>query len=296
MPAVRSILVATDFSEEAERAVGRAGRIAQVLGCERGTLAHVQETVSLAAIRQFLAGPAADSETEAVRRGLQARLQASAETVARDHGCRLTPNLASGRPLVELARLAAEHDLVVLGARGSHKVRERLIGTLPQRLLGRTQQPLLVVRRPPDANYDAVVVGVDFSEDCARALQWAVAVAPEAPIHLVHVFRHSQELAMHYANVTPGLIAEYRQRARERSEAELVRFVGATGLSSDRVTSWVEEGDPASALCKRAADVGAGLIVVGKRGTSEVEDLLFGSVVQRLLAEADCDLLVTPHR
>ncbi len=295
MPTVRSILVATDFSDEAEHASGRAGRIAEVLGCKRGTLAHVQETASLAAIKQLLAGATAETRTEDAR-GLQARLEATAETVARESGFRLTPHLSSGRALVELARLAAEHDLVMLGARGSHQVRERLVGTLPQRLLGRIERPLLVVRQQPATGYDPVVVGVDFSEDCKRALEWAAAIAPEASIHLVHVFRHSQELAMHYANVTPGLIAEYRQRARERSEAELVRFVGAAGLPSDRVTSWVEEGDPASAICKRAIDVGAGLIAVGKRGTSEMEDLVFGSVVQRLLAEADCDLLITPHR
>lgn len=294
MPAVQSILVATDFSAEAVHAAGRAGRIARVFGCDRGTLAHVQEADSLAALKHLLGGSAPDQE--GARRSLEARLKSVADAVAREHGFRLEPELSAGRALTELTRMAADHDLVALGARGIHQIRERLVGTLPQRLLGRIHKPLLVIRRAPDNDYGPVVVGVDFSDDARRAVEWAEAIAPDAQLHLVHVFRHSQELAMHYANVTPKLIAVYRQRAREQSKAELDDFAAATRLPAERVTSWVEEGDPARALCKRAAEVDAQLIVVGKRGTSEAEDLVFGSVVQRLLGEAEFDLLVTPHR
>lgn len=291
MPTVRSILVGTDFSAESGHAAARAARLGADLGCDRGTLAHVQEKGTLASLNALLgrAAPAAED----VRKTLVERLAAASEEAG--GGLRLRPELLAGRPYVELARLAAEHDLVVLGARGSHYLRERLVGTLPQRLLGRVDKPLLVVRRAPEAAYGPILVGVDFSEDSRHAITWARTVAPDAHLHLVHGFRHSQELAMHYANVTPGLIAEYREQARQRSEAELLRFVGSSGVPEGQVTTWVEEGDPATALCNRAASVGANLIVVGKRGTSEAEDLLFGSVTQRLLGEAPCDLLVTPH-
>ncbi len=292
MGPIDSILVATDFSPEAQHAAGRAGRIATLLGCASGTLAHVQEPAPLTALKQLLGGP----DLEETRRHLNERLADAVENIEREHGFRLIPDLSAGRPLVELSRLAAAHDLVVLGARGQHQLRERLIGTLPQRLLGRIQQPLLVVRPAPEADYGSVVVGVDFSADSIQAVEWASAIAPEAPLHLVHAFRHPQELAMYYANVAPALIAEYRQRARARSEVELRRLVAASRRSAAPVTSAVEEGDPASALRKQADKVGAGLIVVGKRGTSEAEDLLFGSVVQHLLVEADGDVLVTPPR
>ncbi|TVS18259.1 MAG: universal stress protein [Gammaproteobacteria bacterium] len=292
MPKVQSLLVGTDFSEESGHAAARASLLGADLGCDRGTLAHVQEPGTLASLNTLLGRGAPAAED--VRKALAERLAAASEEAV-SGSFRLRPELLAGRPHVELSRLAAEHDLVVLGARGSHYLRERLVGTLPQRLLGRMNKPLLVVRHAPEASYGSILVGVDFSEDSQHAITWARTIAPDAHLHLVHSFRHSQELAMHYANVTPGLIAEYREQARQRSEAELLRFVGSIGVPEAQVTPWVEEGDPAMGLCRRAAEVGSNLIVVGKRGTSEAADLLFGSVTQRLLGEARCDLLVTPH-
>lgn len=61
------------------------------------------------------------------------------------------------------------------------------------------------------------------------------------------------------------------------------------------MTIGVESGDPATVLNRRAPAVEAQPIVVGKRGTTKAEDLMFSSFVQRLGAETASDLLVSPR-
>jgi nucleotide-binding universal stress UspA family protein len=59
-----------------------------------------------------------------------------------------------------------------------------------------------------------------------------------------------------------------------------------------RVTSRFECADPVDALVEAARDVDASLIVVGARGDDFVARTLRGSVAERLVARAPCDLLV----
>jgi nucleotide-binding universal stress UspA family protein len=58
------------------------------------------------------------------------------------------------------------------------------------------------------------------------------------------------------------------------------------------VSTRVEEGEPGQVLVEAARDVSAALIVVGARGDSYLARALRGSVGERLVARAPCDLLV----
>lgn len=294
MNSLQSLLVGTDFSMDSGYALARALVLAREHGCHSITLVHAQEPDLIGALKALLGNSAAN--VDRVREAIQERLDKVVSDNFMGFDGTISKRIIEGRALDVLAELALVHDAVVVGARGIHQIRERLLGTLPQRLLGRIDRPLLVVHQAPRESYDRVVVGTDFSADAERALALAAAFMPAAALHVVHAFRHSEELAMLYANVGSDLIETYRSKARQRSEVELLRFVAASGLPSDRVTAWVESGDPALVLRMRAAAVEAQLIVVGKRGTTQAEELLFGSVVQRLLAETACDLLVTPRR
>ena len=51
-------------------------------------------------------------------------------------------------------------------------------------------------------------------------------------------------------------------------------------------------GDPATVLTDTAREVGAQLVVVGRRGGDFVRRTLLGSVAQRVVQEAPCDVLV----
>jgi nucleotide-binding universal stress UspA family protein len=58
------------------------------------------------------------------------------------------------------------------------------------------------------------------------------------------------------------------------------------------VSTRAEEGDPAEALITVARETNAALIVVGARGDDYLARALRGSVGEKLVARAPCDLLV----
>ena len=67
-------------------------------------------------------------------------------------------------------------------------LRDLILGTTAERLLRTCKRPVLVVKRPPEAPYEHVVVPVDFSLS-APALTMARQIAPNARITIIHAFR-----------------------------------------------------------------------------------------------------------
>lgn len=59
-----------------------------------------------------------------------------------------------------------------------------------------------------------------------------------------------------------------------------------------QVSTRVEKVEPAEALAETARRLSAGLIVVGARGDSYLDRVLRGSVGEKLVSRAPCDLLV----
>ncbi len=70
----------------------------------------------------------------------------------------------------------------------------------------------------------------------------------------------------------------------------------AAGLLSDDSGAAIERraaaGDPASVLVEVTRDVDADLLIVGRRGTDFVARTLLGSVAERVVRQAGCDVLV----
>lgn len=137
----------------------------------------------------------------------------------------------------------------------------------------------------PDREELTVVVGYDGSESARhaltrsrhwglrRALLMIVAVTPSAP--------------------SPGLHAELTDEqldaeAALREARELLVSEGETA----RIDTRIATGDPAEVLMQIVRELDADLLVVGRRGRDFVSRVLLGSVAQRVVQHASCDVLV----
>jgi nucleotide-binding universal stress UspA family protein len=81
----------------------------------------------------------------------------------------------------------------------------------------------------------------------------------------------------------------------ERAQRSVLdKTVAAVEMSDLDVTATEEIGDPASALSDYCEQVGAGLLIVGRRGAGMVERLVLGSVADRLAHHAPCALMIVP--
>ncbi|ODS99567.1 MAG: hypothetical protein ABS56_00510 [Lautropia sp. SCN 69-89] len=285
-----SILVATDFSRTAGQAASRALALADELGADALRLLHVVEAPWLGALQQWfgLADASRQGLVEEAQRSM-AELVASIEARS---GRRVAAEVAVGGVLDTVIERAAQVDLLVIGARGQHPVRDFAIGTTGERLLRKRRGPLLVVRRSPARRYRRVLAPVDFSEHAPQVLAQAASIAPAARIELLHAFELPFEGKLRFAGVPVAEIHHSRQQARAQAVERLARVVAAAGIDAARVHRRIEHGYAPRVIVDAARESQIDLIVIGKHGESIVEDLLLGSVTLHVLGEARCDVLV----
>jgi len=102
---------------------------------------------------------------------------------------------------------------------------------------------------------------------------------------------------LHYAGVSGDVVDHYRREAREAAVTGMSEMARAAGLPDGGWTLLVERGDATTTILEVQADRGCDLVVMGKHGTHVTEELLFGSVTTRVLAESPSDMLVlVDHR
>jgi nucleotide-binding universal stress UspA family protein len=138
------------------------------------------------------------------------------------------------------------------------------------------------VREPPDSL--RIVIGYDGSEAARRALTRIGALSARHLAVLV--------VAVEPDIRSPGLGAELSRQAvpTERLIEEARALLGdEEGIT---IESRATVGDPAAVLIEAARESGAELMIVGRRGGDFVARTLLGSVSQRVVQNAPCDVLV----
>ena len=130
-----------------------------------------------------------------------------------------------------------------------------------------------------------ILVGVDGSSAAGDALEWSADVARRGRLDLVaaNVFSPTQ------AELPPEVATEQRTRQRRELDDRCAR------LDLDGSRAVVLDGDPAEALLDAAVDVGADLLVVGRRAGGPPVRLDPTSAAGQLVHTTTVPLAVVPH-
>lgn len=290
MTTIRRILVATDLSPRAERAVERAARLCVAHGAELELL-HVFNSKPL----QRLLGhaDAVDSAERELRREAQTGLHEQAESLRHRHGITVGAQLIDGRPARTIAERAASADLLVIGSHGEHFVRDLLLGGTAQKLVRLSPVPVLITRLPPEQAYRQLLVALDFSPYSAQAVQQALRLASEATLYLLHVVDVPFESQMRVHGAEESTIAHYRKLARDRARQAMNELLRDQPTGRD-LRPLFGDGHPAEAILSEAEEQDAELIVLGTAGHSELARWVLGSVTLNVLQDSTRDVLVVP--
>lgn len=205
-----------------------------------------------------------------------------------NHATEIIEKITRGRPAVELIRLSALAQLVVVGARGRGAAAGMLLGSVSTRVATHAHCPVVVVRKYRRSG--PVLVGVDGSPHSQAVLQFAFDVATS----------RQAELAALQIWEAPGaefsiVLAPPEELDEAKSDAE--RSLG------EQLTGWGEKypnvtiskhtprGHPVVALSEHARE--AQLLVVGHRSRRGLfAGLLLGSVASGVLHHAQCPVAV----
>lgn len=290
---LHDIVAVTDFSDSAHDAVFRAGMLAVTGEGRRLGIVHALRRGMLDALHDLLAR----EDDEALLREADERARVQLDTLrvelAEALGLRADTELVRGRAARVIDDYARQRDagLLVLGECNEGFVTELLLGTMSERLLGRTSRALLVVRSIPRLPYQRVLVPVDFSPDSLHALDLLSALAPQAQKVLMFAAEMPYRglLDEHTAG---GGLAGLRAAAESTALQRLRALAESHGLSEDACECVVMHGEPGPAVLTCGERVGCDLIAMGKHGRNRLADVMIGSVTRHVMGLSPCDVLV----
>lgn len=289
---VTHILVPTDFSEAANRALEQAVEL--VLRTRaRLHLLHVVEPRAEAA-------PQAVTALEDYLRLLESEAEHSLALrvdVLRGNGVEVRYSTArSASPFEGIASKVEElkPDLVVMGTHGRTGLERLLMGSVAEKVLRHVRVNVLTVgRRAPIVRskntFDRILVASDFSEFSRRAVELAGSIlSPGGELTVVHVVASPIHPSFYAAGVNRLFYLDPEMPARIRKS--LVDWLGG---ADSRVPLQIEirEGDVFAEIMDVARDRRARLLVMGTRGLTGVDHLLMGSVTERVVRRSEIPVL-----
>ena len=280
-----SILVATDFSDNARAALRTAARLAHAHDEELVVL-HCQETaVDETPWRHALSSPG--EIRGQLWKAAQQRLEETYESVVppeerpTDVDLRVDLQYAAEGVLGVLGE--KPFSLAVLGATGLSRLVNLFLGSTTEEVVRRSDVPVLVV--PDDAPpkpYRRIVAPVDFTDCSRKSLQQAADLAREDGAELLII--HSYELPVSETTflptqLPPETIEAYQNQQQDRLE-EFVESVDLSGIES---TARLEVGAPHHAIVEAVEEAEADLVVMGTHGRRGFDRLFLGSTATRIL-------------
>jgi nucleotide-binding universal stress UspA family protein len=290
---IQRLLAATDLSAPARHAAERAALVARELGADLDLL-HVISASPVGRLRRLLVEAPADLEARVIAdaRGDVERLGEALRTAC---GVVAHAEVVSGELLAEINGRAAANgaDLLVLGARGASFMRHLLLGSTAERLVRKSNRPLLVVKQPPHDAYRRVLVAVDFSPSSLPALALARAVAPAAELIVLNAYEVPFEDRLRSAGLAEDTLQRYRTIARRQALQGMHTLLTAAGLEPGGTETIVRQSDASSLVIEQEQERDCDLIVVGRHGENALEAILIGSVTRHVLQQSQGDVLVS---
>jgi len=281
---IDTILLATDFSAEAERAANYAKAIARRFGSIL-EIAHVFDPSIVSTYEDAIIGLPVGERRRASNEGLEklrARL-ASSGVVTR------TVSLEAHRPAPALLAVAKEHhaDLLVAGTQSKSGVERLLLGSTAEQLVRNAECPVLTVgpkaRIPRDEPlvFRTIVYATDFSTEAAKAAVYALSFAEDSQARLYSCYVRPSEPE------SPA-VTEFLDSELLRALKTMIPENSYDWCSPECV---IEHGDAATAILGIADRVHADLIVLGARRASFWLTHVEGGLTSRLLSEAGCPVM-----
>ncbi|MGD2029469.1 MAG: universal stress protein [Desulfobacterales bacterium] len=140
-----------------------------------------------------------------------------------------------------------------------------------------------------------IMVACDFSEYSKQSLKYAAELAEDlkAEIIITHVINERDVNSVRMAAMYSGAISENdfiqdKMESRLTRIDELIEEISASHLPIKKV---IKIGIPFRELIQTVRDEGANLVVMGPKGRSNIEDILFGSTAEKMFRHCPVPLL-----
>lgn len=275
----RSLLFASDLSQENRAAFARALRLAHEQGAALSAL-HVLDP--------YLPHRTLHDLEQAVSDDISATLTDLRE----DYALAMPPLMIQtvvGEPHAEIVREAHERQasLIVLGMHRKRGQKELLQGTTMMRVLRSAPCPVVVAFTPPTQSWRHIVVPIDFSLTARQTLKEALIRFPEAQITLLHAWSLPGERELG----NQAFYAQWRDHEVNRLRTALDNEVDSLmdelqGVPDTKLV--LEPGNPCDVLGDYIKRHSPDLVMLGSRSRPQQPNPL----TEMLLSEPHCDVMI----
>lgn len=306
---INKIMVPTDFSDTALRAVNHGALLARAFGAKL-ILANVLET---GAFWQFaLPGPTmvVPVNIEEIRKSIESHAEYRLIEIMESDYARKAPSIKTAvikeHPAsVGIAKYAKskEIDLIVIGTHGRTGISEWLFGSTTEKLLRIAPCPVLTIgpaaaQEPEREVFNHVLFPFDFSPASRHALHYACAFARthEGKLTLLHVIE-LRKVPKSYP-VDEAVLSASSETLQRRIQDEMRLEVTNmfAGECPGNVEFVVRDGKPYKEIVEYAGAEKANLVVIGNTGINETHGHKLGSTAENVVPRAKCPVLVVNTR
>lgn len=190
----------------------------------------------------------------------------------------------------------SRRSLVVLKHDRRPRLRSLWRGSLAEQLMRVCDGPVLILKAQPNAreNYERLLVAVDLSASAAHLMALACRLGENSEVQVLHAIRPLHSNPLRDAEMPDRILRAYLARRKLEAHEQLLRVAAGAGRHHGGVTTVLRDGDPAWHATLQQSHAKADLVVVGKRRSSALPDILCGGVAKRILAWCEADILVVP--
>lgn len=287
MMLMKTLLVATDFSERSDRALRRASLLARASGAAL-TLVHVLDEDQPSFYLERM-----ESEASAL-------LERTAASLGESDGLTCDAQVIVADPIVGIRTLVEDRqpDMLIIGPHRRQTLRDLFVGTTAERIIRCVPCPVLMANGSPSGPYRHVLVSADLSPGSNDALRQFGALGLRGS-ELTSI-RHVLSLPELRLSMAPAPSAAAQQAqidaAKATAEVALATLLRDT-VMADLAVQVIEDGAvPANALQRLAASEAADLLVMATHGRKGESRYRLGSVTENVLRHSTIDVLVIPPR
>lgn len=210
-----------------------------------------------------------------------------------ESGIQAEYRIIQGIPWLEIVELAerSDYSFVMLGSHGSTFLDKMFLGSVTENVVHHTSKPVFIFKLKKDLEADHVRYCVDIF----RKILYVTDFSPnaEACLPFIDQMKNTlyQELHILHVQDTRELrhagekkIVEFQAAAADRMDEMRNRFL-KTGF--EKVETLTRAGYAMTEILNYAKEADCSIIVLGKKGTSNVREMLLGGVAETVIHKSE---------
>jgi nucleotide-binding universal stress UspA family protein len=193
----------------------------------------------------------------------------------------------SAAPVILDYAEAHDVDLIVMGTQGRRGLGHLLLGSVAEEVVRNARCPVLTVRQQKTParwdEVDRILVPVDFSQHCRRAVTYAKILADSygARLYALHVFE--QQIHPSFYAIGKTSLLDLDPDLAGRARLEMSKLVAEAPGPEVEVEVHVAEGRAPREICRFAEENASDLVVIATHGLTGLDHFLLGSVTEKVV-------------